>query len=259
MHPPVRARKVGITVHVLGEYRRSIHMRCQQSIAELVRVETLGKPRHMPRRMVFDVNLPPWAGTPCGDAGIDPEFLGDTAAHPEWLPSRHTSGLPLLPGNLRGNPCPYARSGGRLQEAATICRVRHDRDSCEPAAPALNGPPRVIPACMIGPSVILPPEASGVAWRWRPPLSAVRLVSRRPRALASCASGRHRTFDSTARWQAVEPLLQREYRKCRRRCPQRCYRDGTHALAGALVLGDSPDLRRGPRVPITAKGRLRVR
>ena len=146
-------------------------------------------------------------------------------------------GASSLPGNPRGNPCPYARSGGRLQEAATICRVRHDRDSCEPAAPALNGPPRVIPACMIGPSVILPPEASGVAWRRRPPLSAVRLVSRRPRALASCASGRHRTFDSTARWQAVEPLLQREYRKCRRRCPQRCYRDGTDALAGALVLG----------------------
>ena len=79
MHPPVRAREVGITVHVLGEHSRSVHMCCQQSIAELVRVEALGKPRHMPRCMVFDVNLPPWAGPPGGDAGIDPESLGDTA------------------------------------------------------------------------------------------------------------------------------------------------------------------------------------
>ena len=159
---------------------------------------------------------------------------------------RRASGIAAEPASFGASACPEtpAATHAPTLDPAVVCRKRRrfagcdmTVDSCEQAAPALNGPPRVIPACMIGPSVILPPEASGAAWRRRPPLSAVRLVSRRPRALASCASGRHRTFDSTARWQAVEPLLQREYRKCRRRCPQRCYRDGTHALAGALVLG----------------------
>src|SRR5262249_6259295 len=80
VHPPVRAWKVAITVHVLGEYSSAISMCCQQSVTELVRVETLGEPRHVPGRMVFDVNLPPWSRPPCGYAGIDPYFPGDTAS-----------------------------------------------------------------------------------------------------------------------------------------------------------------------------------
>src|SRR6516225_10884878 len=79
MHPPVLAREIGIPVHVLGEDGRAIDMRRQQSVTELVRVETLRELWNMPRSMVFDVDLPPWEGTPRGNAGIDPEFLGYAA------------------------------------------------------------------------------------------------------------------------------------------------------------------------------------
>jgi hypothetical protein len=99
-------------------------MRRQQSITELARVEMLGKPRHMPGSMIFDVDLPPWAGTPRGNAGIDPEFPGNPAC------IRHRRGTSILrgfglAGNAGSNPCPYARSNSRLQEAPTMCTVRH--------------------------------------------------------------------------------------------------------------------------------------
>src|SRR4051794_33011876 len=104
----------------------------QQSVTELIRVEPLGEPRHMPRRMVFDVDLPPWARPPCGNAGVDPEFPGDPAAIRDRCRARILRGFGLL-GNTRCHQCSYARSGGRLQEAATICRLRHGVDSCEQA------------------------------------------------------------------------------------------------------------------------------
>src|SRR5262245_31092795 len=129
MHPPVLAREVGITVHVLGEDGRAIDMRRQQAVAELVRVETLSELRHMPGRMVFDVDLSPGDGTRRGYAGIDPEFLG----YPGGIRYRRRTCILRgfsLAGNARSDPCPYARSDGRLQEVAAICMVRHEVHSC---------------------------------------------------------------------------------------------------------------------------------
>jgi len=88
-------------------------MRRQQAVAELVRVESLGELRHMPGSMVFDVDLPPWDGTPLGNAGIDPEFLG----HPVGIRYRRRTAFQRRFGAAtiaRSNPCPYAGSDGRL-------------------------------------------------------------------------------------------------------------------------------------------------
>src|SRR5262245_48088715 len=131
MHPPMLAREVGVTVHVLGEDSRAIHMRRQQAVTELVRVEALGELRHMPRSMVFDVDLSPGDGTPRGNTGIDPEFPGD----PAGIRKRRRAGILegfRLTGNARSSPCPYARSNGRLQEPAAIEMVRHWVHSCGP-------------------------------------------------------------------------------------------------------------------------------
>jgi len=79
MHAPVRAGKVAIAVHILGEHGRTIDVCGQQPISEFVRVETLGQPRHVARTMVLDVNLAPRPGRPSGNAGIDPIFAGEAA------------------------------------------------------------------------------------------------------------------------------------------------------------------------------------
>src|SRR5262245_12312258 len=125
MHPPMLAREVGITVHVLGEDGRAVDMRRQQAVAELVRVETLGELRHMPGRMVFDVDLSPGAGTPRGYAGIDPEFLGYSGGIRYRRRTCILRGLSLA-GHARSSPCPYAGSNGRLEEVAAICMLRHE-------------------------------------------------------------------------------------------------------------------------------------
>src|ERR1700730_9006198 len=109
MHPPLLTWKVVITVHVLSEDGRAVDMRRQQSVTELVRVESLGELRHMPGGVVFDVDLPPGDGTPRGNAGIDPEFLGHSAG----IRYRRQTGI--LRGfseatNARTNPCAYAGS-----------------------------------------------------------------------------------------------------------------------------------------------------
>ena len=85
----------------------TIHVRCQQSVSEFVRVETFGEPRNMPRRMVFDVNLSPWTGWPCSNARIDPEFLGDTAS------ARYRGRAGIVRGlnfawNISSDQCSYA-------------------------------------------------------------------------------------------------------------------------------------------------------
>src|SRR5690242_19899751 len=68
MHPPLSVREVAVTVHVLGENCGATHMRCHQSVAELIGVKTLGESPHMSGSVVFDMNLPPRAGPPCSDA-----------------------------------------------------------------------------------------------------------------------------------------------------------------------------------------------
>src|SRR5262249_44127473 len=129
MHPPVLAREVGITVHVLGKDGRAADMRRQQSATELVRVEELRELGNMQGSMVFNVDLPAWDGTPRGNGGIDPEFLGHTGG----IRNRRQTGIPRgfsFTGSGPSNPYPYARSDGRLQEAAAICVVRHEVHSC---------------------------------------------------------------------------------------------------------------------------------
>src|ERR1700730_14361913 len=113
MHPPLLTWKVAITVHVLSEDGRAVDMRRQQSVTELVRVETLGELRHMPGGMVLDVDLPPWDGTPRGNAGIDPVFLGAPTGNRNRRRAGILGGFSLA-GNACSNPCPYARSNGRL-------------------------------------------------------------------------------------------------------------------------------------------------
>jgi hypothetical protein len=66
---------------------------------------------------------------PCSDAGIDPEFPGDAAGSRNRRRTGILRGFGLA-GNARSNPCPYARSSGCLQEAAAICMVRHQINSC---------------------------------------------------------------------------------------------------------------------------------
>ena len=119
-------------------------MRRHQAVTELVGVETMGKFRHMPGRMVFDVDLPPGDGTPRGNAGVDPESPGD----PAGIRKRRRTGIlggPRLAGNARSNPCPYARSNGRLQETAAIGLVRHSVHSSNERLENIRGESEAFP------------------------------------------------------------------------------------------------------------------
>ena len=79
VHPPMRAGEVGVPVHVLREHGSPVDMGRQQLVPELISIEALGEAWHVPRRMVLDVDLPPWPRGPGGNAGVNPELPGDAA------------------------------------------------------------------------------------------------------------------------------------------------------------------------------------